>query len=92
MKKRLIYFMLSLASLTAHAELPSVVIEALKQSGIPQDSVAIVVQGVDKTNASVMHNANKSLNPASVMKLVTSNAALDLLSPAYRWKTEIYQD
>ena len=92
MKKRLIYIIFALTSLTAHAELPSTVAEALKKSGIPQENVAIVVQSVDNSNASLMHNGNKSLNPASVMKLVTSNAALDLLTPAYRWKTEIYQD
>ena len=28
------------------------------------------------------------MNPASVMKLVTTYAALELLGPAYRWKTE----
>ena len=92
MKKRLLYFILSLASLTAHAELPSTVAEALKKSGIPQENVAIVVQSVDNANTSLMHNGDKILNPASVMKLVTSNAALDLLTPAYRWKTEIYKD
>ena len=30
------------------------------------------------------------MNPASVMKLVTTYAALELLGPAYRWKTEAY--
>ena len=30
------------------------------------------------------------MNPASVMKLVTTYAALELLGPAYRWKTEVY--
>lgn len=92
MIKILTYLAFTLASFTAHAELPSVVAEALKKSGIPQESVAIVVQGVDKSNATIMHNGSKSLNPASVMKLVTTNAALDLLTPAYRWKTEIYQN
>ena len=32
------------------------------------------------------------MNPASVMKLVTTFAALELLGPAYRWKTEVYAD
>ena len=30
------------------------------------------------------------MNPGSVMKLVTTYAALELLGPAYRWKTEAY--
>jgi len=81
-----------LASFTAHAELPSTVADALKQAGIPQDSVAVIIRSVDGTNPTVTHNGTKSLNPASVMKLVTTNAALDLLTPAYRWKTEIYQE
>ncbi len=79
-------------SFTANAELPSTVAEALKKAGIPQDSVAVIVRAVDGTNPVVALNGTKSLNPASVMKLVTTNAALDLLTPVYRWKTEIYQD
>ena len=30
------------------------------------------------------------MNPASVMKLVTTFAALELLGRDYRWKTEAY--
>jgi D-alanyl-D-alanine carboxypeptidase/D-alanyl-D-alanine-endopeptidase (penicillin-binding protein 4) len=32
------------------------------------------------------------MNPASVMKLLTTYAGLELLGPAYTWKTEIYTD
>jgi D-alanyl-D-alanine carboxypeptidase/D-alanyl-D-alanine-endopeptidase (penicillin-binding protein 4) len=35
-------------------------------------------------------NARAALNPASTMKLVTTYAALDLLGPAYTWKTEAH--
>ncbi len=31
-------------------------------------------------------------NPASVMKLVTTYAALDQLGPAYTWRTPVYLD
>ena len=90
-------FMLSWLSFSAHAELPSTVIpstvvDALKKSGIPLASVAIYVQAVDSTVPTLSLNADKSMNPASVMKLVTTTAALDLLTPAYRWKTEVYKD
>lgn len=92
MKKQLCYLLLSLVSLTAKAALPSEVAEALSQAGVPLDQVAVVVQAVDSAQPSVLHNAEKSLNPASLMKLVTSNAALELLGPNYRWKTELYYE
>jgi D-alanyl-D-alanine carboxypeptidase/D-alanyl-D-alanine-endopeptidase (penicillin-binding protein 4) len=38
------------------------------------------------------HNAGRPMNPASVMKLVTTFAALELLGPDYRWKTGAYLD
>lgn len=76
----------------AHAQLPVSVADALKQSNIPQASVGVYVQAVDESQPSITHNAESGLNPASVMKLITTNAALDLLTPAYRWKTEIYRD
>ena len=85
-------------SFCAHAELPATVVEALKIAGIPQQSVAVYVyaldgmQAVEGKSPILIHNADKSMNPASVMKLVTTNAALDVLSPNFRWKTEIYRD
>lgn len=85
-------FVALFTSATAFAELPVSVADALKKAGIPQSSVAVYVQAVDAATPLISHNANKSLNPASVMKLVTTNAALDLLTPAYRWKTEVYRD
>jgi D-alanyl-D-alanine carboxypeptidase/D-alanyl-D-alanine-endopeptidase (penicillin-binding protein 4) len=37
-------------------------------------------------------NAARPMNPASTMKLLTTYAALDLLGPAYSWKTEAWLD
>ncbi len=90
--KKLLILMLFWLSFSANAELPVTVIDALKKAGIPQESVAIYVQAVDSASPAITHNAGKIFNPASVMKLVTTNAALDLLTPTYRWKTEIYRD
>ena len=81
-----------LASFCAQAELPSTVAEALKKAGVPQQNVAVYVQAVDDKTPILSHNAEQAMNPASVMKMVTTNAALDMLTPAYRWKTEIYRD
>jgi len=92
MKNVFVFLVLMLVGLNAQAELPATVSAALKKAGIPQQSVAVYVQAVESNRAILSHNADKSMNPASVMKLVTTNAALDLLTPAYRWKTEIYRD
>ena len=82
----------ALFSLNVQAEIPATVSAALKSAGIPQQSVAVYVQAVESKTPILSHNADKSMNPASVMKLVTTNAALDLLTPSYRWKTEVYRD
>ena len=74
------------------AELPAPVLKALRAAGIPPSSAAAVVQEVGSATPSVSVRANAVMNPASVMKLVTTFAALELLGPAYRWKTEAYLD
>ena len=61
--------------------LPPNVLKALKVAQIPAANVSVVVQPVDAATPLVAHNAAQSMNPASVMKLVTTYAALDLLGP-----------
>lgn len=80
------------ASFCVEAALPETVADALKKGGVPQQNVAIYVQAVADKTPILSHNAEQAMNPASVMKIVTTNAALDLLTPAYRWKTEIYRN
>jgi len=70
--------------------LPPPVLRALRGAGVPPSAVAVVVQDVEATRPSLAVNAAEPMNPASVMKLVTTYAALELLGPAYRWKTEVY--
>jgi D-alanyl-D-alanine carboxypeptidase/D-alanyl-D-alanine-endopeptidase (penicillin-binding protein 4) len=74
------------------ASLPREVARALRAAGIPQSSVAAVVQEVSAGRPLLAVNAAETRNPASVMKLITTYAALELLGPAYRWKTEAYLD
>ena len=76
-------------SLSAGA-LPPPVKQAIKQANLPESSVAIWAQEVSAREPLVAYNASAVMNPASVMKLVTTYAALDLLGPAFRWKTEVY--
>ncbi len=87
MKKQLIFFALMLANFAAQAQLPESIAAALKKAGIPESGAAIYVQAVNSDQPSLSFNANKRMNPASVMKLVTTYAGLELLSPNFRWKT-----
>jgi D-alanyl-D-alanine carboxypeptidase/D-alanyl-D-alanine-endopeptidase (penicillin-binding protein 4) len=73
-------------------EFPVAFTSALKQAGIPLRNVAVVVQALDAAEPVLVHNAEAALNPASVMKLVTSFAALDQLGPGYVWTTELWAD
>jgi D-alanyl-D-alanine carboxypeptidase/D-alanyl-D-alanine-endopeptidase (penicillin-binding protein 4) len=92
MMRKAVFLLTLLASFCAQAELPASVAEALKKAGIPQQNVAVYVRAVESDSPILSQNADRAMNPASVMKIVTTNAALDLLTPAYRWKTEIYRD
>jgi D-alanyl-D-alanine carboxypeptidase/D-alanyl-D-alanine-endopeptidase (penicillin-binding protein 4) len=69
--------------------LPPVVDDAFKRADIPWYGAGVFVQEV---GGPVLLAANQDvpLNPASTMKLVTTNAALAMLGPAYTWKTQAY--
>ncbi|RTL55632.1 MAG: D-alanyl-D-alanine carboxypeptidase/D-alanyl-D-alanine-endopeptidase [Rhodocyclaceae bacterium] len=67
--------------------LPPAVSKALAAAGIPQSAVGVVVQEVGASSPRLAVNAQQAMNPASVMKLVTTSAALETLGPAYTWKT-----
>ncbi len=93
MKRFVTLLVLAVLSRAALADgLPPNVLGALKAAQIPAASVAVVVQPVDAKAPLVAHNAAQPMNPASVMKLVTTYAALDLLGPAWTWKTTAWTD
>lgn len=79
-------------ALADNASLPPAVSAALKAAGIPSSSVSVFVQRVDANAPMIQYQANKALNPASVMKLVSTYSGLELLGSAFRWKTEVYTD
>ena len=71
--------------------LPREVDAALIRAKVPRQAVTLlVVDAEGKLPARLNHQANVLMNPASVMKLVTTYAALDLLGPAYTWRTPVY--
>lgn len=88
-----IWFLSALTSACPFAaELPGPVLQGLRTAGIPLSAVSVLVQEAGTATPSLALRAEAPMNPASVMKLVTTFAALELLGPAYRWKTEVYAD
>lgn len=83
---------LTLNAAPARADLPPPVQQALAAAQIAPTNVAVVVQAIDGTAPLVAHNAGQAMNPASVMKLLTTYAALDLLGPAHTWPTTAWVD
>jgi len=88
----LICALLALTPAAVAADFPLSVLKELRAAGIPASSAAVVVREVGSATPSLSVRADAVMNPASVMKLVTTYAALELLGPAYRWKTEVYLD
>ncbi len=78
---------------SAHAAtLPPTVRAALERARIPVSAVGIEVREVSADGPLLSVNASQPMNPASTMKLLTTYAGLELLGPAYTWKTEAYLD
>lgn len=83
----------------AHAQaptpspLPPEVEAALSRARLPREALSVLVvdaQGGARQAPRLAHRAQVPMNPASVMKLVTTYAALDQLGPAYAWNTPVY--
>ena len=80
-----------LCGLSLAQPLPPEVAAALARAKVPRDAVTLlVVDAEGKQAPRLSHRASVPVNPASVMKLVTTYAALDLLGPAYTWRTPVF--
>ncbi|MGK5075601.1 D-alanyl-D-alanine carboxypeptidase/D-alanyl-D-alanine endopeptidase [Janthinobacterium sp. ZB1P44] len=72
---------------TAHAQLPESVSLLLRSANIPEDAMgAIVLRG---NSTLLSHGAERSMQPASTMKLVTTAVGLEQLGPIFRGRTEL---
>jgi D-alanyl-D-alanine carboxypeptidase/D-alanyl-D-alanine-endopeptidase (penicillin-binding protein 4) len=85
---------LSLTGLAALAQpLPETIAAALARAQLPPDALSLLLVDADGLSSPrLSHRAEVPVNPASVMKLVTTTAALDLLGPAYTWRTPVWLD
>ena len=95
--RALFFLLLSCVSLAdrvqAQSAMPPQVSAALARAKVPLEAVSLLVVAADgQTAPRLSHRANVPMNPASVMKLVTTYAALDTLGPAFVWATSVHLD
>ena len=79
---------------TVPATLPATVREALRQAQVPPEAMGVLVTPVAESTAAprLAHRETQSMNPASVMKLFTTWAGLQLLGPDHVWRTRVYAE
>jgi len=70
--------------------LPDGVRYVLNKRKLPPESLSVYVQRLENAEPVVDWNSDVPRNPASVMKMLTTLVALELLGPAFRWNTNIY--
>jgi serine-type D-Ala-D-Ala carboxypeptidase/endopeptidase (penicillin-binding protein 4) len=73
--------------------IPSAITQALARAGVPRDAASFEVRELNGDKSPrLSYKAAVAMNPASVMKLVTTYSALDILGPTFTWKTGFYTD
>lgn len=61
---------------------------ALLKAGLSDKSYTFLLAD-EENNQLIAHNINKKFNAASIMKLITTSAALDVLGPNFKWETKL---
>ncbi len=82
-------FAIALFSTRAAAQLPEPVRAALQAAGLPESAIGVVVERVSDQRRVISHQAARSFQPASTMKLVTSAVALERLGATHRGRSEL---
>lgn len=83
-----------------NTKIPPQIVSALKQANVPLDAVSILITPLAAQNETkvqaltprLSHRANAEMNPASVMKLITTSAGLSILGPDFTWRNRIWID
>jgi D-alanyl-D-alanine carboxypeptidase/D-alanyl-D-alanine-endopeptidase (penicillin-binding protein 4) len=81
---------LHLPALARDSQLPPAVARAMERAGIPAKNLSIYVRDANTNEVVLEIGADQPRSPASVIKVLTTYAALDTLGPGYTWKTRAY--
>jgi len=71
-------------------ELPAEVLSALRVAGVPPEALSVAIHETSGGRRVLNWQDGKAVNPASLMKIITTAAALDRLGPAYTWTTPVW--
>lgn len=83
--------LLATPALAGETPLPPAVARALARAGVPTESVSLLVTEAGGHGAPLLSlHATRPRNPASVMKLVTTLAGMEILGPGWTWSTPVY--
>ena len=82
------------------SKIPPQVVSALKQANVPLNTVSILITPLAAESQSttltpkprLSHRATAEMNPASVMKLITTSAGLSILGADFTWRNRIWVD
>ena len=72
------------------SEIPKKLSETLRQYEISLNDVTLLVQAMDEVTPRVALNLDIDRNPASLIKLITTWVALEVLGPNFTWETNLY--
>jgi len=78
------------ASVSAFGQIPESVQKVIDAYNIPSGAISMLVQDVGSATPVLSVNAETLRNPASLIKLLTTFVALDVLGPNYTWPTKLY--
>ncbi|MFW5960776.1 MAG: D-alanyl-D-alanine carboxypeptidase/D-alanyl-D-alanine-endopeptidase [Chitinivibrionales bacterium] len=81
-----------LFSVTISSEIDTRVLDALKSGGYDPSSAGVSIRILGDTVSGGGVNQDSMFNPASVQKLITGCAALEILGSEYRFKTRVMYD
>ncbi|NLH29310.1 MAG: D-alanyl-D-alanine carboxypeptidase/D-alanyl-D-alanine-endopeptidase, partial [Bacteroidales bacterium] len=89
-RKILLFFFVAFLTTSSFAQLS--LQQFLNTPKMKHASVGVCVKDLETGKTLIEHNADKSLTPASTLKLITTATALELLGPEYRYATTLALD